>query len=194
LQFFGGKIKSMKNLMIISFCSFVLSVFGQTVFAAENCVTLKANKVGASVEIYREYAFGEHNFKDGQIELAISETRKKTLPDAAQVTFNRNTANASCFFTPIAFVQGGMREDYWGWHMMWAESSGGLFYARMDGEAWVSSPTKSLTKLTAINPQFSVHSQSIIVTWQQVENGATANMQAVSSDEGRSWEISPIQQ
>jgi hypothetical protein len=179
----------------ISF-SILFGFLVQSVFAAENCPALKANKIGASVEIYKEYAFGEHAFKDGQIELAISETRKKTLLEPAQVTFNRNQAKASCFFTPIAFVQGGMREDYWGWHMLWTEGdvkqSQGLFYARMDGEAWVSSAPKSLTKLNAINPQFSLHSQSLIVTWQQVENGVTANMQAVSNDEGRSWEIAPI--
>jgi hypothetical protein len=173
-----------KKLFVLILSGF----FAQSVVAQENCLALKANKIGASVEIYREYAFGEHHFKNGQIELAISETRKKTLLDAAQVTFNRNQANASCFFTPIAFVQGGARENYWGWHMLWSEPVG-LYYARMDGEAWVSSLPKSLTKLSAINPQFKLENQTITITWQQVENGTTTNLQAVSSDEGRSWDI-----
>jgi hypothetical protein len=85
-------------------------------------------------------------------------------------------------------VQGGARQDYWGWHMLWSEPVG-LFYARMDGEAWVSSLPKMLTKFAAINPQFKLENQTISITWQQVENGVAANMQAVSSDEGRSWEI-----
>ena len=179
----------MKKAIVILACSF----FVQIVAAQENCPALHANKIGASVEIYREYAFGEHVFKDGQIELAISETRKKNLLDAVQVTFNRNAAKASCFFSPIAFVQGGIRENYWGWHMLWAEGDNkqpqGLYYARMDGEAWVSSNPKRLTKLAAINPQFKLENQTITITWQQIENGVTANMQAVSSDEGRSWNI-----
>jgi hypothetical protein len=89
----------------------------------------------------------------------------------------------------LAFAQGGQNEQYWGWHLLWAEPQG-LFYARMDGEAWVSSNPKRLSKLVPINPQFKLDGQNIIVTWQQVENGVTANMQALSSDEGRSWDIS----
>ncbi len=165
----------------------------QNASAQAECAALKANKVGASVEIYREYAFGEHRFKDGQIELAISETRKKNLLDAAQVTFNRNHTKANCFFSPIAFVQGGARENYWGWHLLWAEAGGGLFYARIDGVAWVSSLPKPLSNLSPINPQFKLENQLITVTWQQVENGLTANMQAISSDEGRSWNIAFVQ-
>jgi hypothetical protein len=176
----------MKKLFLLILCGFLV----QHVYAQENCPALKANKVGASVQIYEEYAFGEHQFKDGQIELAISEPRKKTLLDAAQVTFNRNPTNTNCFFTPIAFVQGGARQDYWGWHMLWSEPVG-LFYARMDGTAWVSSLPKSLTKFAAINPQFKLENQTITITWQQVENGVIANMQALSSDEGRSWDIAP---
>jgi hypothetical protein len=80
--------------------------------------------------------------------------------------------------------------------MLWSENlsnakTGGLFYARMDGEAWVSSNPKLLTKLAAINPQFKLEKDTITVTWQQVENGFTANMQALSSDEGRSWDVAP---
>jgi hypothetical protein len=198
----------MKKLIMLILCGF----FAQCVYAQENCIApqpqgvspqnipakagcscVTANKVGASVEIHQEYTFGEHTFKDGQIELAISETRKKTLVDAAQiadkqVTFNRNHAKANCFFSPIALVQGGVRENYWGWHLLWAEAGAGLFYARMDGEAWVSSLPKSLSKLSPINPQFKLENQTIRVTWQQVENGVTASMQATSSDEGRSWD------
>ena len=105
-----------------------------------------------------------------------------------QVTFNRGQAEPTCYFKPLAFEQGGD----WGWHTLWSEPVG-LFYARMDGEDWVSSNPKILTKFTAINPQFKLENQAITITWQQVENGVTANMQAVSSDEGRGWDINPSQ-
>jgi predicted SPOUT superfamily RNA methylase MTH1 len=114
------------------------------------------------------------------------------LPAQIQrVTFSRGQAQPACYFKPLAFVQGGEAEKYWGWHMLWAEPVG-LFYARMDGEAWVSSNPKQLTKLTAINPQFKLEKDTITVAWQQVENGVKANMQALSSDEGRSWDIASI--
>ena len=105
-----------------------------------------------------------------------------------QVTFGRGQANPACYFKPQAFEQGGD----WGWHILWAEPVG-LYYARMDGEAWVSSNPKILTKFTAINPQFKLEKNIITVTWQQIENGATASMQAISSDEGRSWDITQAQ-
>jgi hypothetical protein len=114
-----------------------------------------------------------------------------------RVTFNRGQTQPACYFKPLALVQGGDGAQYWGWHMLWAENlsnakTGGLFYARMDGEAWVSSVPKQLTKFVPVNTQFKLDGQNIKVTWQQTENGVSANMQAISSDEGRSWEISAM--
>ena len=118
-----------------------------------------------------------------------------------RVTFNRGKLKPNCFFKPVAFAQGGQNsqiqaDQFWGWHILWTEASEnlpqGLFYARMDGEAWVSSNTKVLTKLAAINPQFNQQNQIISITWQQLEGGVTVSMHALSVDEGRSWEIAPI--
>ena len=112
-----------------------------------------------------------------------------------QVTFGRGKAGYACYFKPLAILQGGEGENFWGWHLLWIEGgaqTGGLFYARIDGTAWVSSVPKILTELSPINPQFKLDGQNITVTWQQNETDFTANMQAVSQDEGRSWEISAI--
>ena len=111
-----------------------------------------------------------------------------------QVTFGRGQDQPACYFKPLAFVQGGEGEKFWGWHLLWSEgapiaNTGGLYYARMDGEAWVSSNPKRFTKLAPINPKFKLELDTVTVTWQQVENGLTANMQAISSDEGRSWDV-----
>jgi hypothetical protein len=193
----------MKKLSILILCGF----FVQCVYAQEDCIALKANKIADSSQ--EKYVFKQHTFADGKTDLVIEQHLDNAFADAPsippveirRVTFGRgNAANSeatrTCFFQPLAFAEGGQGEQHWGWHMLWTESlpdgkSGGLMYARIDGEAWVSSNPKILTKLVAINPQFSMHSQSIIVTWQQEENGNTANMQAVSIDEGRSWEIAP---
>jgi hypothetical protein len=131
----------------------------------------------------------DHNARD----LAILVHNVNLPAEIKRVTFNRGQETPSCYFQPLAFAQGGEGEQYWGWHLLWAEAGGGLFYARMDGDAWVSSNPKNLTKLTAINPQFKLDNQTISITWQQVENGVTANMQALSSDEGRSWDVAAIQ-
>lgn len=128
---------------------------------------------------------------DNKPELVIIVYNVNLPAQIRRVTFNRGQTDLACYFKPLAFAQGGEGAQYWGWHMLWAEPQG-LFYARMDGEAWVSSIPKRLSKLAAINPQFKLEKETITVTWQQVENGVTINMHAFSSDEGRSWDITSI--
>jgi hypothetical protein len=172
----------MKKLLLIALC---LSLNAQ---AHEGlCDKIEAVKKNNQQQLERftltQFGF-DHNARD----LAILVHNVNLPAEIKRVTFNRGQEAPSCYFQPLAFAQGGD----WGWHMLWAETGGGLFYARMDGEAWVSSNPKQFTKFTAINPQFKLDGQTIKIIWQQVENGATANMQAISSDEGRSWDVAPI--
>ena len=139
-----------------------------------------------SQQVLERFSFTQFGFYS-KPELAIIVHNVNLPAQIKQVTFGRGQAEPACYFKPLALEQGGD----WGWHMLWVEASGGLFYARMDGEAWVSSNPKHLTKLAAINPQFKLENQTITITWQQVESGVTANMQALSSDEGRSWDVAP---
>lgn len=191
-----------KKLFVIILCGF----FAQGVVAQENCIALKASKIAGSTQ--EKYVFKQHTFADGKTDLVIEQHLDEAFDNALsdppsdpaveirQVTFGRgNVANIEatkpCFFQPLAFAQGGQAEQYWGWHMLWSQPVG-LYYARMDGEAWVSSNPKTLTKLAAINPQFNLQNQIISITWQQLESGVTVNMHALSVDEGRNWEIAPI--
>jgi hypothetical protein len=170
----------MNKLLVIIFSSFL----AQNVMARENCPTLQTNNHKASgAYIFKQYAF------ENKIDLVIIDPQA----EVKRVTFSRGDATTACFFQPLAFAQGGEGANYWGWHMLWSEPTG-LYYARMDGEAWVSSNPKRLTKLAPHHVKFSLKNQQISVTWQQVENNVTSNMQALSSDEGRSWEIAPINQ
>ena len=170
----------MNKFFAIIFCCF----FAHIVFADENCPALQANINAASgAYFFKQYAF------ENKQDLAIVDSQAKVK----RVTFGRGDASTSCFFQPLAFAQGGEGNTFWGWHMLWSEASGGLFYARMDGEAWISSLPKHLTKLAPINLQFNLDNQSISVTWQQVENGNNSNMQALSNDDGRSWVVNSSQ-
>lgn len=192
----------MKKLITILCCSF----FAQGAYADDTCLSLQFYKfVDRGIDAYFfKYVFKQHAFADGKLDLVIEQEVDNPNRDSStsapveirQVTFGRgNSTNKeakTCFFQPLAFAQGGLGKEYWGWHMLWSETTssqtGGLYYARMDGKAWVSSLPKRLTKLAPINPQFKLDKDTIIVTWQQTENGATANMQATSNDEGRSWD------
>lgn len=159
--------------------------------AQEKCDALQANRYGGS----GAYVFKQYKFEN-KSDLVILTPTTSPQAEVRRVTFGRGDVSQTCYFKPLAFAQGGEAENFWGWHMLWAEPSldtGGLYYARMDGEAWVSSSPKRLSKLSPINPHFKIENQTITVTWQQVENGLTANIQAISSDEGRSWVVAPIQ-
>ncbi len=149
------------------------------------CDKISAIKKNNQQQIER-FALTQFGFAS-KPELAIIVHNVNLPAQIKQVTFGRGQVQPACYFKPLAFEQGGD----WGWHMLWAEPVG-LYYARMDGEAWVSSNPKSLTKFTAINPQFKRQQNTITVTWQQLENGVTVNMQAISSDEGRSWDLTLI--
>lgn len=161
------------------------------------CDKISAVKKNSQQALER-YSFTQFGFDDAGVtarDLAIIVHNVNLPAQIKRVTFGRGQAVPACYFKPLAFAQGGEAEKFWGWHLLWAEppilQTGGLFYARMDGEAWVSSNPKSFTKLAPINPQFKLEKDTVTVTWQQVENGVTVNMQAISSDEGRSWDIKP---
>ena len=170
--------------------------FGLSAHADESglCDKLEAIKKNSQQQLER-FTLTQFGF-DNKPELAIIVHNVNLPAQIKQVTFNRGKNEKSCYFKPLAFAQGGDGTNYWGWHMLWIEphnlQTGGLFYARMDGEAWVSSNPKHLTKLVPINPQFKLDKGMITVTWQQTESGVTSNMQATSNDEGRSWDIAPV--
>ena len=171
--------------------------FGLSAHADENglCDKLEAVKKNSQQQLER-FTLTQFGFDKDAHDLAIIVHNVNLPAQIQRVTFNRGQAELACYFKPLAFAQGGDGINYWGWHMLWTEphslQTGGLFYARMDGEAWVSSNPKRLTKLVPINPQFKLDKEMITVTWQQTENGATSNIQATSNDEGRSWDIAPV--
>ena len=164
------------------------------------CDTISAVKKNSQQALER-YSFTQFGFDDAGLaapDLAIIVHNVNLPAQIKRVTFGRGQAEPACYFKPLAFAQGGEAENFWGWHLLWAEppilQTGGLFYARMDGEAWVSSNPKRFTKLAPINPKFKLEKDTVTITWQQVENGLAVSMQAISSDEGRSWDIKPSKQ
>ncbi len=183
-----------KHILIALMLSLSFSAQANKDGLCDKISTVKKN----SRQALERYSFTQFGFDDAGVtarDLAIIVHNVNLPAQIKRVTFGRGQAQLACYFKPLAFVQGGEAEKFWGWHLLWAEppilQKGGLFYARMDGEAWVSSNPKSFTKLAPINPQFKLEKDTVTVTWQQIENGLAVTMQAISSDEGRSWDIKP---
>jgi len=83
----------------------------------------------------------------------------------------------------------------WGWHMAWfgGGQKPGIFYARMDGDAWVSSPPKrfAMTHAQASQPSLLAIGEHVWLAWKQPDpQGVTVNI-ATSDDGGRNWS-SPV--
>lgn len=154
------------------------------------CDKLDAIKKDSQQQLER-YTFTQFTFDNAAHDLAIIVHNVNLPAQIKQVTFGRGQAVPACYFKPLAIAQGGENAQYWGWHLLWTEPQG-LFYARMDGQAWVSSNPKRLTKLAPINPHFKLDKEVIAVTWQETENGLIVNMQGLSNDEGRSWDINTL--
>lgn len=141
-------------------------------------IDLEALAGGCPVAMLQEadrtiYAWPQ-KFADGRRDLVMADQQQLAAGDFKRVTFGVGKAE-ECGFLAIAIVKGGD----WGWHLAWSTTKG-VFYARMDGEAWVSSPVKKLGITPSSKLQLLAEGSELKLDW---ESG-----KALSQDEGRSWD------
>ena len=83
----------------------------------------------------------------------------------------------------------------WGYHMAWFDGGdkAGLFYARMDGDAWVSSPAKRFgdANSQAGHPALISNGEQVWLAWKEMTDTASEVKLVKSDDSGRSWD-SPV--
>lgn len=102
-----------------------------------------------------------------------------SAPDQIRRVTYGGSREAGCHFQALAMARGGD----WGWHLAWSNARG-VFYARMDGAAWVSSPPKRFSRNSARQIEFSLDGP-LQLRWQ--EEGAAETRSVSSEDEGRNW-------
>lgn len=125
-------------------------------------------------------------FDDGAHDLAMALPRVGSPLDVKRVTFGGLTTS-NCHYPSLALARGGD----WGWHLAWVVAgSATLSYARMDGEAWVSSPTKKLSKNAQLAGQPVILSweHQVWIVWQASDEQDASLFAVFSADEGRSWQ------
>lgn len=118
-----------------------------------------------------------HEFGPGKHDLALG--AESGSAEIKRVSFSAK--EDACAYRPLAIERGGD----WGWHLVWSEQNSGVFYARMDGEAWVSSPRKSIAPLPVREVEFKVSGQHLIIRWH---DDTSQRFSRTSQDEGRSWD------
>ena len=69
-------------------------------------------------------------------------------------------------------------------HLAWSDNKT-IYYARMDGEAWVSSVPKKIVAENARDLRFSQDKNVLMLNWQATDGA----YQMQSDDEGRSWQL-----
>ena len=116
-------------------------------------------------------------------------------PVVKRATFGRWKIDG-CPHHGAALASGGEDKDWWGYHMAWfdggnddAGKNASLFYARMDGEAWVSSPAKKFGnhKNQAGHPALLSIGEKVWLVWRETEAETNMIIGMFSDDGGRSW-------
>ena len=83
------------------------------------------------------------------------------------------------------------RGSDWGYHMAWFDGGekAGLFYGRMDGNAWVSSPPKRFGNVNfqAGHPALLSINEKVYLAWKEINELGNYIVLATSEDGGKNW-------
>ena len=160
--------------------------------SCECCRIAMTNKPdGTPVAMWR------HVFAGSERDHMLAEIPRSAGQQAVvkRATFGRWKIDG-CPHHGAALASGGEGKDWWGYHMAWfdggADASGkqaGLYYARMDGEAWASSPAKKFagTKNQAGHPALLSAGDNVYLVWRETEAKTNSIMGMYSDDGGRNW-------
>jgi hypothetical protein len=160
--------------------------------SCECCRIAFTNKPdGTAVAMWRHvFAGSERDHMLAEIPQSAGQT-----PVIKRATFGRWKIDG-CPHHGAALASGGEAKDWWGYHMAWfdggnddAGKNASLFYARMDGEAWVSSPAKKFGNHTnkAGHPALLSIGEKVWLAWRETEANTNTVMGMFSDDGGRSW-------
>lgn len=79
----------------------------------------------------------------------------------------------------------------WGWHMAWYDGGErpGLYYARMDGTSWVTSPQRRFgdVEAQAGHPALLTRGERVWLAWKEIDTQGASVWLAHSADGGRNW-------
>jgi len=160
--------------------------------SCECCRIALANKPDGTVA-----AMWRHVFEGSERDHMIAEIpAANKVPDPKRATFGRWKIDG-CPHHGAVLIAGGEGTHWWGYHMAWfdggnddAGKDATLFYARMDGEAWVSSPPKKFgnMKNQAGHPALAASGENVWLVWREKDAGKSQLWLMKSSDEGKSWD------
>lgn len=138
-------------------------------------------------------AMWRHVFSNSERDHAMAEIPKEgAVVNMTRATFGHWKIDG-CPHHGAALARGGEGADWWGYHMAYFDGKDkkpGLYYSRMDGEAWVTSPAKKIgdNAKQARHPAILSVGENVWLAWLETGSNNVKNvMIQSSSDEGKSW-------
>ena len=164
-----------KALLIGLLSCMPLTVIAQDLSASSLCPIKEFQSKQVMVKVWQQ------QFEDGVFDLVMAPVINDGSPPVVRLSF-AGSKEAKCHFPELSVLKGGE----WGWHVAWASSAKqGVYYARVDGEAWVSSLPKKITPQLADQVLLSKESGQLILSYQLL-NESTLEV-LISDDEGRNF-------
>jgi hypothetical protein len=160
--------------------------------SCECCRIVTTNKPdGTTTVLWR------HVFDGRERDHNIAEIPKAgAKPQLHRATFGRWKIDG-CPHHGAAIASGGDGKDWWGYHMAYFDGNDkkpGLYYSRMDGIAWASSPAKKFgdSRNQAGHPALLSYGQKIgeervWLVWREIKDGSAKILGMHSEDGGRHW-------
>lgn len=164
-----------KALLIGLLSCMPLTVIAQDLSASSLCPIKEFQSKQVMVKVWQQ------QFEDGVFDLVMAPLINDGSPPVVRLSFT-GSKEAKCHFPELAVLKGGE----WGWHVAWASSAKqGVYYARVDGEAWVSSLPKKITPQLAEQVLLSEESGQLILSYQLLNQSKLQVL--ISDDEGRNF-------
>ncbi len=156
--------------------------------SCECCRVATAHKPDGTVVAMWRHVF-EGSERDHMI-AEISSQKQKVTPHRA--TFGRWQVDG-CPHHGAALASGGEGADWWGYHMAYFDGNDkapGLYYSRIDGEAWVSSPAKKFGDNTkqAGHPAIISVGKQVWLVWRESKICQYRCWGMQSDDDGKTWQ------
>jgi hypothetical protein len=159
----------------------------------ECCRIVTTNKPDGTV-----VALWRHVFEGSERDHMIAEIPSKTSALEAnnhavprRATFGHWVIDG-CPHHGAAIASGGDGANWWGYHMAYFDGNDkkpGLYYSRMDGVAWASSPAKKFgdNAKQAGHPALLSLGENVWLVWREIKDGKSSIFGMLSDDGGKSW-------
>lgn len=159
--------------------------------SCECCRIVTTNKPDGTV-----VALWRHVFEGSERDHMLAEIPQAgAKPEPHRATFGHWKIDG-CPHHGAAIASGGEGKDWFGYHMAYFDGNDadlkkgpGLYYSRMDGVAWASSPAKKFgdNKNQAGHPAILSSGENVWLVWREIKDGKASILGMFSDDGGRNW-------